>query len=191
MTRFDFKDTEIEGLKLVTPFCAEDERGYFSKVFEREIFAANGLELSLFEELVSFSHKGVLRGLHFQRHFSQDKLIQVMRGEVYDVAVDLRKGSPTFGKWKGFYLSSEERKMVYIPKGFAHGFLALEEGTLFRYFCCDRYDPETDGGVRWNDPQLAVDWPLDRVDGLIISDKDRVLPTLAEFVRQYGALELT
>ena len=137
--------------------------------------------MSPWEELRSRSHKGVLRGLHFQRRHSQDKLVQVLHGAVYDAAVDLREGSATFGKWEGFYLTAENRQMLYIPKGFAHGFLALEEDTLFSYLCGDRYDPESDGGIRWNDPQLAVNWPLERVERLIISDKDDALPTLAEY----------
>ena len=141
------------------------------------------------EELRSCSQRGVLRGLHFQRRHSQDKLVQVLYGAVYDVAVDLRKGSETFGKWEGFYLTAENRQMLYIPKGFAHGFLALEEDTLFSYLCGDRYDSEADSGIRWNDPHLAIDWPLDRVERLIVSDKDTALPTLAEFIQVYGALK--
>ena len=108
---------------------------------------------------------------------------------MYDVAVDLREGSPTFGKWEGFELTAENRRLLYIPKGFAHGFLALEEGTLFSYLCGDRYDPASDGGIRWNDPDIAVDWPLDRVEHLIVSDKDASLPSLKEFLERYGPLK--
>ena len=107
--------------------------------------------------------------------------MQVLHGAVYDVAVDLREGSETFGKWEGFYLTAENRQMLYIPKGFAHGFLALEDDTLFSYLCGDRYDPESDGGICWNDPQLAISWPLDRVEQTTVSDKDAALPTLAEY----------
>lgn len=180
MTQFSFQQTGISGLLQIRPFYAPDERGYLSKTFEKSIFAEHGIDLSPWEELRSWSHKGVLRGLHFQRRNSQDKLVQVLRGAVYDVAVDLRKGSPTFGKWEGFYLTEENQQMLYIPKGFLHGFLALEEGTLFSYLCGDKYDPESDGGVRWNDPQLAVDWPLDKVERLIVSEKDSALPRLME-----------
>lgn len=176
------------GVIQISPFYAPDDRGWFSKPFEKSIFAAHGIDLSPWEELRSFSHKGVLRGLHFQRRHSQDKLVQVLRGAVYDVAVDLREGSETFGKWESFELTAENRRMLYIPKGFAHGFLALEEDTLFSYLCGDRYDPETDGGIRWNDPQLAIDWPLDRVEKVILSEKDAALPTLEKFVEQHGAL---
>lgn len=181
MPEFSFQETKINFLTLITPFFAPDNRGYLSKPFEKSIFAAHGIDLSPWEELRSCSKKGVLRGLHFQRRHSQDKLVQVLHGAVYDVAVDLRPESETFGKWEGFYLTAENHQLLYIPKGFAHGFLALEDNTLFSYLCGDRYDPESDGGVRWNDPQLAVKWPLDRVEHLIISDKDAALPTLAEY----------
>lgn len=186
---FSFQKTFICNLIAITPFTATDMRGYFSKIFEKTIFASNGINIAPFEELQSCSKKGVLRGLHFQREHSQDKLVRVLRGEVYDVAVDLREGSDTFGKWKGFYLSAKNRKMLYIPKGFAHGFLALEENTLFSYLCGDQYDPGSDGGIRWNDPQLAVDWPLERVEEVILSDKDTALPLLSEFQGKYGALQ--
>lgn len=189
MSAFKFQRTSISNLLQITPFLALDARGYLSKPFEKSIFAEHGIDLSPWEELRSCSQRGVLRGLHFQRRHSQDKLVQVLYGAVYDVAVDLRKGSETFGKWEGFYLTAENRQMLYIPKGFAHGFLALEEDTLFSYLCGDRYDPESDGGIRWNDPHLAIDWPLDRVERLIVSDKDTALPTLVEFIEAYGAFK--
>ena len=115
--------------------------------------------------------------------------MQVLAGAAYDVAVDLREGSPTFGKWEGFELTSENRHLLYIPKGFAHGFLALEEGTLFSYLCGDRYDPKTDGGIRWNDPDIAVEWPTHLVEQLIVSEKDTALPSLQEFLTAHGALK--
>lgn len=188
MSSFGFKNTSIVGLYLIVPFSAKDNRGYLSKPFEKSIFAAHGIELSPWEELRSFSKKGVLRGLHFQCRCSQDKLVQVLHGSVYDVAVDLREGSETFGKWEGFLLTAESRQMLYIPKGFAHGFLALEDDTLFSYLCGDRYDPESDGGIRWDDPQLAIQWPLERVGQVIQSEKDAALPTLAEFLAAHGPL---
>ena len=188
MAPFQFYPTSIPGLVQIAPFFVPDDRGYFSKPFEKSVFAAQGIDLSPWEELRSCSKKGVLRGLHFQRRHCQDKLVQVLHGAVYDVAVDLREGSETFGKWEGFYLSAENRKLLYIPKGFAHGFLSLEENTLFSYLCGDRYDPESDGGIRWNDPQIAVQWPLDQVGTPILSDKDAALPTLKEFLGTYGAL---
>lgn len=188
MQYFEFHGTHIPNLTLITPFLAPDDRGFFSKTFEKRIFAEHGIELTPYEELRSFSREGVLRGLHFQREHSQDKLVQVLAGAAYDVAIDLRKGSPTFGKWEGFELTGENRHLLYIPKGFAHGFLALEEGTLFSYLCGDRYDPETDGGIRWDDPDIAVDWPLARIGRPIVSAKDAALPSLREFTEQHGAL---
>lgn len=190
MTDFTFQKTRLEGLVLINPFVAGDSRGYLSKPYERLIFAAHGIEFSPWEELRSFSHKGVLRGLHFQRKNCQDKLVQVLHGAAYDVAVDLREGSETFGKWAGFELTAENRQMLYIPKGFAHGFLALEQDTLFSYLCGDRYDPVSDGGIRWDDPQIGVTWPLDQVDKPILSEKDATLPTLTDFLERYGALEV-
>lgn len=188
MSAFMFQETSIKNLMLISPFCSSDKRGCLTKCFERSVFAAHGIELSVWEEFHTFSGKGVLRGLHFQRKHCQDKLVQVLSGAAYDVAVDLREGSKTFGKWESFMLTAENRKMLYIPKGFAHGFLALEDNTVFSYICGDRYDPETDGGIRWDDPQLAVRWPADQVGNIILSDKDAALPSLAKFVETYGAL---
>lgn len=186
MADFTFQDTTIAGLTLIRPFLAPDHRGYLSKPFEKSVFAAHGIHLSPWEELRSKSGKGVLRGLHFQRRYSQDKLVQVLNGAVYDVAVDLRKGSKTFGKWEGFELSAENQYLLYIPKGFAHGFLSLAENTLFSYLCGDRYDPQSDGGIRWDDPQLNVRWPLDRVGEVILSEKDAALPGLDEILQSGG-----
>lgn len=188
MEPFAFQETSIPGLTRITPFFAPDDRGYFSKVFERSIFADHGIRISPWEELRSHSKKGVLRGLHFQRRRSQDKLIQVLSGAAFDVAVDLRKGSPTFGRWEGFHLTAENRNMLYLPRGFAHGFLALEDNTLFSYLCGEPYDPESDGGIRWDDPRIGVRWPLDRVDRLTISPKDAALPSLEEFLETWGPL---
>lgn len=190
MPSFSFQKTALEGLVIISPFIAEDDRGYLSKPFEKGVFSEHGIALSPWEELRSYSRKGVLRGLHLQRRHGQDKLVQVLRGAVYDVAVDLREGSETFGQWAGFYLSAENRNMLYIPKGFAHGFLALEDGTLFSYLCGDRYDPESDGGIRWDDPRLAVSWPLDQVEQVVLSEKDAALPTLGEFLARYGPLPM-
>lgn len=188
MGSFTFQKTCIEGLFLVDPFMAADHRGYLSKPYERSVFAEHGIYLTPWEELRTCSHKGVLRGLHFQRNHSQDKLVQVLAGAGYDVAVDLRIGSPTFGCWEGVHLSAENHKMFYIPKGFAHGFLALKDNTLLSYLCGDRYDPESDGGVRWDDSQLAIDWPLEEIGRPVLSEKDATLPMLEQFVEKYGGL---
>lgn len=175
-------------MRLITPFYVEDGRGSFLKSFERSVFRKNGVDIQGFEAFYTNSVKGTVRGFHFQRERCQDKLVQVLHGAVYDVAVDLRRDSATFGTWEGFFLTAENRQMLYIPKGFAHGFLALEEDTLFSYLCGDQYDPASDGGIRWDDPELAVQWPLDRVDKPILSEKDAALPTFAEFLEQYGPL---
>lgn len=188
METFRFQRQTLSGLQMVSPFYVEDERGFFLKTFEKTVFQQHGIDTQSFEMFFTCSARGTLRGLHFQREHSQDKLVQVLHGAVYDVAVDLREGSETFGKWEGFYLTAENRQMLYIPKGFAHGFLALEEDTLFSYLCGGRYDPETDGGIRWDDPQLGVKWPLERVEQMILSEKDAALPTLAEFLARYGPL---
>lgn len=188
MGTFAFQNTGIPGLRLITPFYVEDCRGFFLKSFECDVFRENGVDVQGFETFYTNSVKGTVRGLHFQRERCQDKLVQVLHGAAYDVAVDLREGSETFGSWEGFELTAENRNMLYIPKGFAHGFLALEDDTLFSYLCGGRYDPETDGGIRWNDPQLAVRWPLGRVEKMILSEKDAALPTFAEFLARYGPL---
>lgn len=188
MGGFKFAETSIRSLMCIRPFSAEDRRGGFMKSFEREIFRQQGINFDTAEAFYTHSAKGVLRGLHFQRGNCQDKLVQVLHGAVYDVAVDLREGSESFGEWEGFYLSAENRQLLYIPKGFAHGFLALEDDTLFSYLCGDRYDPESDGGIRWNDPQLAIQWPLEQIGAPILSEKDAALPTLEEFLKQHGPL---
>jgi len=188
VSQFIFQKTSIQGLTLVSPFFAADKRGYFIKSFEKAAFSAQGIDTSPWEAFYSHSNKGVLRGLHFQRHHSQDKLVHVLCGAVYDVAVDLREGSDTFGKWEGFYLTAENRKALYIPKGFAHGFLALEENSILGYLCGSPYDSETDGGILWNDSRLAIVWPLERVERIILSEKDAALPTLTRFLDLYGPL---
>lgn len=188
MEMFQFRRQKLSGLQTVSPFYAEDRRGFFLKAFEKTVFQQHGIDTQGFELFFTRSAKGTLRGLHFQRRDCQDKLVQVLCGAAYDVAVDLREGSETFGQWEGFYLTAENQQMMYIPKGFAHGFLALEDGTLFSYLCGDRYDPASDGGIRWDDPQLGVKWPLERVEKVILSEKDAALPTLAEFLAQHGPL---
>lgn len=188
MNGFLWKETNLSGLMLCLPPAAEDRRGCFFKTFEQSIFLEHGIFLNPFEIFYTRSTKTVLRGLHFQRRHCQDKLVQVLSGAVYDVAVDLREGSATFGQWQGFELSAENRQMLYIPKGFAHGFLALTDDVLFSYLCGDRYDPESDGGIRYDDPQLAVRWPLAQGEAPIVSDKDAALPSLAEFLSTYGPL---
>lgn len=184
--------TPIEGLCLIHPHVFEDERGYFIKDFESSFYAANGLPVEFLETNESKSKKGTIRGLHFQQKFSQGKLIRVIKGAVYDVAVDLRLGSKTFGKWMGFELSEYNHHVLYIPVGFAHGFLALEDDSIFSYKCTNRYAPEFDSGIRFNDPDIAVEWPVDKVGGwekVITSGKDSKLQSFKEFVDKGIAIE--
>ena len=184
--------TPIEGLVVVHPHVFEDERGYFIKDFEYSFYKDNGLPTDFFETNESKSKKGTIRGLHFQQKFSQGKLIRIIKGAVYDVAVDLRFGSPTFGQWKGFELSEYNHDMLFIPKGFAHGFLALEDDSIFSYKCTNRYAPEFDSGIRFNDPVIAVEWPVERVGGwnkVLTSDKDSKLQSFKEFVDRHQIIE--
>ena len=184
--------TPIEGLTLIHPHVFEDERGYFIKDFERNFYAENGLPVDFLETNESKSKKGTIRGLHFQQKFSQGKLIRVIKGAVYDVAVDLRFGSPTFGKWMGFELSEYNHDVLYIPEGFAHGFLALEDDSIFSYKCTNKYAPEFDSGVKFDDPEIGVEWPVDKVGGwknVITSSKDSKLQSFSEFVEKGDSIE--
>ena len=184
--------TPIDGLTLIHPHVFEDERGYFIKDFERTFYSENGLPVDFLETNESKSKKGTIRGLHFQQKFSQGKLIRVIKGAVYDVAVDLRFGSPTFGKWMGFDLSEYNHDVLYIPEGFAHGFLALEDDSIFSYKCTNKYAPEFDSGVKFDDPEICVEWPVDRVGGwenVITSAKDSKLQSFSEFVARHEVIE--
>ena len=184
--------TPIEGLVVIHPHVFEDARGYFIKDFEFSFYKGNGLPTDFFETNESKSKKGTIRGLHFQQKFSQGKLIRVIKGAVYDVAVDLRFDSPTFGQWKGFELSEYNHDVLFIPKGFAHGFLALEDDSIFSYKCTNRYAPEFDSGIRFNDPEIAVEWPVERVggwDNVITSEKDSKLQSFREFVGRHQEIE--
>lgn len=183
MNALEFHKTEIEGLALVTPLYLPDDRGCLSKTFEAGQFAAHGIQFSLAEELESKSCRNTLRGLHFQRRHSQDKLVRVLAGEVFDVAVDLRPRSPTFGKWQGFWLSAENRRMLYIPKEFAHGFLVLSEEAVIHYLCGDRYDPASEDGILWDDPELGIAWPIEKGVTPILSQRDQTFQHFADFCR--------
>lgn len=185
ITKFTFEKQDIEGLQVITPFIAEDYRGAFRKMFEKEIFYQHGIDFEVSEMMESISAKGVIRGLHMQHTHPQAKLVRVVSGEVFDVAVDIRKGSKTYGQYFSIYLSGENKKMLYIPSGFLHGFISLAENTVFNYLCCTKYYPEYDGGVVWNDKDINVQWPLDRVDNVILSDKDKMMPTLKEYEEKF------
>lgn len=180
MSNFKFEKTEIEGLILIEPKVFGDERGYFMETYQCEDFKAQGITEEFVQDNQSMSKKGVLRGLHYQKAHPQGKLVRVLQGEVYDVAVDLRANSKTYGKWKGVTLSGENRKMLYVPAGFAHGFLVLSDEAVFTYKCTEFYHPEDEGGFIWNDSDIAVEWPITPDMNLIFSDKDTKLPTFKQ-----------
>ncbi len=149
----------IEGLCIIEPAVHGDSRGYFMETYNRNDFMENGLDMVFVQDNQSRSAKGVLRGLHFQKEFPQGKLVRVLYGSVFDVAVDLRSQSPTYGKWHGVELTGENKKQFYIPKGFAHGFLVLSDSAEFCYKCTDFYHPDDEGGMAWNDPEIGIQWP--------------------------------
>ena len=176
----------IEGLKVIEPPVFGDARGYFMETYNYNDFKEAGIDCEFVQDNQSSSTKGVLRGLHFQINFPQDKLVRVVNGEVFDVAVDLRKGSKTFGKWYGVVLSAENKKQFFIPKDFAHGFIVLSDEAEFCYKVTDFYHPNDEGGLMWNDPEIGVEWPMPEgmtEKDLILSDKDKVHPSFSEYVK--------
>jgi len=170
-------ETDIEGVLIFEPKAFGDPRGFFMETWSRDRCTDAGLALDFVQDNVSSSTKGVLRGLHYQYPQPQGKLVQVLRGEVLDVAVDIRVGSPTFGRAVTCVLSEDNHKQFYVPEGFAHGFCVLSEMALFSYKCTNYYNPKTEGGVLWNDPDLAIDWPMDEP---ALSEKDRICPRLKD-----------
>ena len=159
MGKITVETCEIEGLKIITPTVFGDARGYFMETYNYNDLKAAGIPEVFVQDNQSASKKGVLRGLHFQKRYPQGKLVRVIRGTVFDVAVDIRKGSATYGKWYGIELSEENKKQFYIPKGFAHGFLVLSDQAEICYKCTDFYHPDDEGGIAWNDPTINVAWP--------------------------------
>ena len=182
MGKFKKIETSIESVYIIEPTVFGDSRGYFMETYSKPDFEELGLNYDFVQDNQSKSKKGVLRGLHFQKENTQGKLVRVINGEVFDVAVDLRPGSPTYGKWEGVILSGENKKMFMIPKGFAHGFLVLSDEAEFTYKCDDIYNHEAEGGLMWNDPDVAIDWPLGniKVEELLTSEKDSKWPSLQE-----------
>ncbi len=180
MSKFNFIKTSISDLYIIEPKVFGDDRGYFMESYNREAFSAEGLTMEFVQDNESSSKKGVLRGLHFQTSHVQGKLVRVTEGEVYDVAVDLRVDSKTFGKWEACYLSAENKRQFYIPEGFAHGFLVLSDRAVFNYKCTDYYCPESESGIIWNDPTVGIEWPINMLDGVVLSDKDKNLKLLSE-----------
>lgn len=186
MANFNFNKTKIDGLYIIEPKVFGDNRGYFMETYNKEQCDEAGLNMTFVQDNESKSNKGVLRGLHFQKKHSQGKLVRVTKGEVFDVAVDLRIGSPTYGHWEGVVLNDENRKQFYIPEGFAHGFLVLSDEAVFNYKCTDLYSPEYDGGVMWNDADINIEWPLDMIENILLSEKDKKHPSLKELdLREY------
>ncbi|MGN0277314.1 MAG: dTDP-4-dehydrorhamnose 3,5-epimerase [Hominisplanchenecus sp.] len=173
MGKITVETCEIEGLKVITPTVFGDERGYFMETYQYNDFKEAGIDVTFVQDNQSASKKGVLRGLHFQIQYPQDKLVRVISGEVFDVAVDLRPGSATYGKWFGVRLSAENKKQFFIPKNFAHGFLVLSDYAEFTYKCSDFYHSNDEGGIRYDDKDIAVDWPIPEGMELIMSDKDQ------------------
>ena len=174
---------EIEGLCVIEPTVFRDARGYFVETYNYNDFKAEGLDMVFVQDNQSMSVKGVLRGLHYQKQFPQGKLVRCVRGTVFDVAVDLRTSSKTYGKWYGVELSAENKKQFYIPEGFAHGFIVLSDEAEFAYKCTDFYHPGDEGGLAWNDPEIGVEWPIEEGMELIISDKDQKWGGLSETFR--------
>ncbi|ADL52713.1 dTDP-4-dehydrorhamnose 3,5-epimerase [Clostridium cellulovorans] len=180
MGKFKFIDTPIKDLYIIEPTVFGDHRGYFMETYNYDEFKEAGLDMVFVQDNQSKSKKGVLRGLHFQTKFPQGKLVRVIKGEVYDVAVDLREGSETYGKCYGVFLSEENKRQFYVPEGFAHGFLVTSEEAEFVYKCTNLYHPEFEGGILWNDPEIGVEWPLDGIEEVLLSDKDKNAKTLKE-----------
>ena len=175
---FTFHKTDIEGVYIIEPKVFGDERGYFMETYRDSDFKEAGIDINFVQDNQSRSKKGVLRGLHFQKHFPQAKLVRVISGVVFDVAVDLRKNSPTYGKWVGTILSSDNKNMFLIPRGFAHGFVVLSDTAEFVYKCDEIYHPEDEGGILWNDPSIGIVWPYQGEP--LLSEKDKKHPTLTE-----------
>lgn len=178
MSNFTFHETKIKGVYVIDVKTYGDRRGYFMETYKESDFRAAGLSYTFVQDNQSASRKGVLRGLHFQKTHPQAKLVRVLSGEVFDVAVDLRRGSETYGQWVGVLLSGENKRQFLIPRGFAHGFLVLSETAEFAYKCDDFYHPEDEGGILWNDPEIGVEWP--EAGEIILSEKDMHHPTLRQ-----------
>lgn len=184
MGKITVETCHIEGLKIITPSVFGDARGYFMESYNYNDFKEAGIGEVFVQDNQSASKRGVLRGLHFQIEHPQDKLVRVIKGEVFDVAVDLRKDSPTFGQWYGVLLSEENKKQFFVPKNFAHGFLVLSDYAEFCYKCTDFYHPGDEGGLIWNDPEIGVQWPIPEGMELIFSDRDTKWGGLSDFVKE-------
>lgn len=183
---FTFTQTSIDGVIIVDVKSYGDERGYFMETYKQEDFEKGGIKATFIQDNQSASSQGVLRGLHFQINHPQSKLVRVVEGEVFDVAVDLRPGSPTFGKWEGVVLSAQNKRQFFIPRGFAHGFYVMSEHATFCYKCDDVYHPGDEGGLAWDDPEIDITWPLVEGAPVLLSDKDKVYPSLKELQETFS-----
>ena len=176
-------ETPLAGLLLIEPRVFGDERGYFFESYNRDVFAAQGITEEFIQDNESLSDRGVVRGLHFQAPpKAQGKLVRVQRGKVWDVAVDIRKGSPTYGQYYGVELSGENKRMLWIPPGFAHGFVALQDNTVFFYKCTNIYNKESEGSILWNDPTLNIDW---NITDPVLTEKDMNSPRFKDFISPF------
>ncbi|MBS5113603.1 MAG: dTDP-4-dehydrorhamnose 3,5-epimerase [Coprobacillus cateniformis] len=181
--KFEFSELDLKGAYLIKPFISWDNRGCFIKDYSKEIFEQQGINYDLQEVFYTVSHKGVIRALHFQEKKQQAKLVRCIKGKIYDVIVDLRKDSPTYKQWKGFYLSDENNNELLVPKHFAHGYLVLED-SIVSYKCAEKFYGEYDSGIIWDDPKLNIEWPIDEIGGLekiINSEKDKNLQSFEEW----------
>lgn len=183
---FTFTPTSIDGVIIVDNKQYGDARGYFMETYKRPDFVAGGIDVDFVQDNQSSSTQGVLRGLHFQINHPQSKLVRVLQGKVFDVAVDLRPGSSTFGQWEGVELSGENHRQLFIPRGFAHGFYVMSESAIFAYKCDDVYHPNDEGGLPWNDPDIAVDWPLVEGVPLNLSEKDQHHQSFAAYTTSHA-----
>lgn len=183
-TKFQVDNTKIEGVKLITAFCSNDERGCFIKDYSKEMFEGWGINHDLKEVFYTISYSGVIRAIHFQRQKEQAKLVRCVSGRIFDIVVDLRKDSPTFGKWEGFELSGDNKKEVLIPEHFGHGYLVIED-SIVSYKCSEKFFDIYDDGIIWNDPDIKVEWPTHLVEKIILSEKDKNLQTFVEFKEKY------
>jgi len=169
--------TKFNEVIVISPRIFQDPRGYFFETFQAERYKDNGIPRNFVQDNLSCSQKNTLRGLHYQHPHGQAKLVSVVRGEVLDVVVDVRKGSPTFGQWEGVVLSSENHRQLFVPEGFAHGFCVLSEDALFTYKCSDYYAPDAERGIAWNDPDIGIAWPVEKP---LLSEKDAHYPRLRD-----------
>lgn len=174
--------TKLAGAIIIEPKVFGDHRGFFMETYQRDRYMEAGISLDFIQDNHSRSSKGVLRGLHFQKTKPQGKLVRVVRGEVFDVAVDIREDSATFGQWEGVLLTEDNKRQFYVPPGFAHGFVTLSDTADFEYKCTDYYDPTDEGSIRWNDPQIGVEWTIDKPQ---LSDKDAMAPLLCDVIKAF------